>query len=108
VQPLAARSSPDCSECQRIIGVIRQSYADGGSLRGGSYVIRLSVVSSLRLSDRPSLDVQFDRDPRSSIGSDGKVRGTLPGVSFVVCRVLLEWTRSGWRMVTLTATSPIA
>jgi hypothetical protein len=101
-------SDSACVECQRALLSIRDSYADGGSLRGGAYTVRSVVPVGLAAGQNSTLDVVFDRSPRSSLGPDGQPRGSLAGVSFVVSRVLLAWDGDGWRLLTLAASGPIA
>jgi hypothetical protein len=102
-------SDSACVECQRALLSIRESYAAGGSLRGGAYTVRSVVPVGLAAGEQNStLDVVFDRSPRSSVGQDGQPRGSLAGVSFVVSRVLLAWDGDGWKLLTLAASGPIA
>jgi len=101
-------SDRKCVECQRALLSIRDNYAEGGSLRGGSYTVRSVVPTGLTTGDQLTLDVVFDRSPRSSLGADGDAQDSLAGASFVVTRALLEWTGKEWRLVTLAAAGPIA
>jgi hypothetical protein len=108
VSAVAAISAPTCAECRRAMDAIRQGYAGGGSLEGGSYTIRSVVPIGFPVSKEPAIDVIFDRSPRNALGPGGDVRASLAGASFIVCRVLVTWTGNEWRMLTVTASSPIA
>jgi serine/threonine-protein kinase len=104
---LKAASSPACEECQSILDTIRVTYAGGGKIQGGTYSVRSVVASGFPSDERPALDVIFDRTPRSALGRNGEVRAQLAGGSFVLCRVLLEWSGKQWQMLSITAANPV-
>jgi serine/threonine-protein kinase len=105
---LAGASSQGCEQCQAAIASISRSYAGGGSLDGGAYVVRSVIASGLPTGGDAALDVVFDRGPRSTVGPGGEVRGQLPGVTFAVCRALLDWSGGQWRMLTIASPTPLA
>ncbi len=107
VAAVSAASSPGCDECQGAMTTVRESYENGGSLRGGDYLLRSQIVSGFPAGNQPTVDVVFDRSPRSTLDADGNIRGALPGASFVVCAVVLEWA-GRWRMRAITSSTPIA
>jgi hypothetical protein len=104
VSGLDATSSPDCAQCQAAIDGIRRTYADGGTFEGGSYLVHSVVATEFPDNGQPSLDVVFDRSPRSTLDSHRGVRDTLPTLSFAVCRVLLDWAGGRWRVLTMSGT----
>jgi serine/threonine-protein kinase len=109
VTNLVGASSPRCATCQSAATTIKQTYAAGGSLRGGAYLVRSLLPSGLPSSTQPAVEVVFDRSPRASVTAKRDVRGTLPGASFVVCRVQVEWTGERWRMLAVESPAgPIA
>jgi serine/threonine-protein kinase len=108
VTGLAAESDPRCTQCEATIDLIRRGYAGGGSLEGGSYVVHSVIVTTFPDTGQPPVDVVFDRSPVFRLDSGGHVLETTPGASFVVCRALIEWSGTRWRMLTLTATAPLA
>lgn len=102
VAPLSGASSPTCAACVDAAASIRNSYADGGSLRGGTYTLRSVQTEEFSLDDRPLLSTFFDRSARSGLGPSGQLTESIPAASFIPCQVSIEWTGTGWRTLTVT------
>ena len=105
---LVAGSDPACTACQSAISTIDNAYNDGGSLRGGTFTLQDVVVGQFSAGDRPTIEVTFDRTPRSSLSPVGDVRGSLPAASFVQAQVLLGWTGESWRTRAVLSDTPLA
>jgi serine/threonine-protein kinase len=105
---LQAASSPDCQVCATNVRTVSDSYRDGASLRGGSYVVREAEADGFWNPDRPTLHVVFDRSPRSSVSGDGRLTGVLPGATFVPCQVVLVRAADRWLVREVLSNSQIA
>ena len=105
---LEAASSPNCKACAAVVQVMRAGYTGGTTFRGGTYTVREVTTDAFFNLERPSLNVVFDRAPRSSIAADGRQVQVFPGGTFLTCRVLLERVQDRWRVLDVQATAPIA
>ena len=95
---LSEATDERCDDCRAMIETIESSYAGGGSLEGGSYVVRRIFTNGMWLPDRPVYDLVLDRSARVLVDPSGAQRDSLPTLSFANCLVLLEWTGEGWRV----------
>jgi serine/threonine protein kinase len=95
---LIEATSPDCLDCQVAVEAIEAGYLDGGSLRGGAYVVRGVSSNSLWSVDRPIYDATVDRSPRSTVDAGGVIQETLPALSFANCVLVLEWADERWQV----------
>jgi serine/threonine-protein kinase len=95
---LAEATSPECRDCQTGIEAIEAGYGAGGSLRGGTYVVRRVSSNSLWSVNRPVYDATLDRSPRSLVDASGAVETTLPALTFANCILVLEWADGRWLM----------
>jgi hypothetical protein len=93
---LEAASSPDCQVCGNAVRTVRDGYADDATLRGGVYVVRDAEADGFWNPERPTLHVVLDRSPRSTVTRDGQSTGSLPGVTFLPCQVLLVRAGDQW------------
>jgi Family of unknown function (DUF6318) len=96
--PLDAVSTPDCRPCKAVVRAVRSAYDGGNSLYGGEYTVRSTVTDSFFTLARPVVSVVFDRSARSVVGPDGHLIGSVPGVTFAKCQVLLRRADGGWRV----------
>jgi serine/threonine protein kinase, bacterial len=96
--PLQDASTPDCEQCNAAVKIARDAYRDGGSLRGGAYLIRQTVADAFWNPDQPRLGVIFDRSPRSTVRADGSLTAVLPGASFARVEVVLNRIGGRWQM----------
>jgi serine/threonine-protein kinase len=87
-----------CENCRTVIETIESSYADGGSLEGGSYVVHRVVTNDLWLPDQPVYDIALDRTARVFVDPSGVPHASLPTLSFANCLLLVDWTGQGWRV----------
>jgi hypothetical protein len=101
ISRLTAASDPSCQPCEDAIGVVRQSYSDGGYLQGGTYTLRSVSAEEFAPNERPMIAVSFDRSARSGFSPDGQVRGSLPPVTFVSAQVTVAWLNGGWKVTTI-------
>lgn len=97
IAPLRSASDPGCAACVDLAASIRNSYGDGGSLRGGTFTLRAVNVEEFSLADRPDLSIFIDRSARSGAGPDGQLRESIPAASFLACQISLRWAGDGWR-----------
>lgn len=95
---LAQATSAQCRDCQLAIEAIEASYAGGGALRGGAYVVRNVTTTDLWSPDRQVYDATVDRSPRTDVDAAGTARATLPALSFSNCVLVLEWAEQRWRV----------
>jgi protein kinase-like protein/uncharacterized protein DUF6318 len=95
---LVAATSPDCGECQAVIATIDTAFADGGSMRGGEYLVRRVSTTNFWSAERPVYDTIVDRTPRTVVNGAGTVTATLPPLTFANCVVVLEWTGDQWQV----------
>jgi hypothetical protein len=100
--PVEGVTGPSCSQCRGALDTIRAAYADGGSLRGGVYVVRSVAVNDLVNLERPVYEATVDRGARSSVDRAGTLRDTLPALSFANCVLVLEWAGGHWRVYEVT------
>lgn len=105
---LAKAASPDCGDCQKSITTIESTYEDGGSLRGGAYLVRNVSTNSLFSLDRPIYEATVDRSPRATVDRAGVERSSLPGLTVSNCILVLEWTDQRWRVLELTTSDCVA
>jgi hypothetical protein len=106
--PLDRITGPSCAQCRTAVETIRSVYADGGSLRGGVYVVRQVAVNSLLNLERPVYEATVDRSARSSLDRSGGLRATLPPLSFSNCVLVLEWADGAWRVFEVTSRGCVA
>lgn len=108
VTELVRVTSPDCASCAQAIGAIRSGYADGGSIRGGTYLVRKVTNNSLWTLDRPVFDVTIDRSPRVTVDRAGVARDRVESLTFANCVAVLEWSNDRWRLLELPTTGCLA
>jgi hypothetical protein len=104
VTELARVTSADCVSCNEAVAAIRSGYADGGSMRGGAYLVRKVTNNSLWTLDRPVFDATVDRSPRAIVDRGGAVRDRLEPLTFTNCVAVLEWSNDRWRMLDVPTT----
>jgi Protein kinase domain/Family of unknown function (DUF6318) len=92
-------TNPACGGCRPAFDVIRDGYADGGSLTGGLFLVRDVRTSSLWTKDRPVYDVTIDRAPRSNLDHSGATTKTVAALAFSNCTLILEWVAGKWRLL---------
>jgi hypothetical protein len=97
-EALQAASTPDCDECNIAIRVVQDAYRDGGSLRGGTYLVRQITADAFWNADKPQLGVIFDRSPRSTIRRDGSITGVLPVEAVTRADIILSRVGDRWMM----------
>jgi hypothetical protein len=96
--PVQASAGPGCRECERVVEAIDTAYGDGGSMRGGVYVVRNVATNGLFTLDRPIYEATVDRSPRATLDRTGVERDSLAGLTVVNCMVSLIWTGDRWRV----------
>jgi eukaryotic-like serine/threonine-protein kinase len=96
--PLQDVSTPDCDQCNAAIRLARDAYRDGGSLRGGSYLVHQTIADAFWNPDQPRLGVIFDRSPRSTVRADGSLTAVLPPAAFARVEVVLSRVGGRWQM----------
>jgi serine/threonine-protein kinase len=92
----AEASSPDCPDCQAMIETIESHYDQGGSLRGGAYVVRSVTTADLWAPDRQVFDATVDRGTRTELDPAGAPQATMSALSFHNCVLVLEFTDQRW------------
>lgn len=97
-----------CGGCRPALDAIRGAYGEGGSLNGGSYLVREVRTSSLWTNNRPVYDVTVDRAPRSTLDRGGGTLQTVPGAPFANCTLILEWIDGKWRVLEIPTSDCIA
>ncbi|BCB86813.1 hypothetical protein Psuf_041260 [Phytohabitans suffuscus] len=97
--PLKAAAGPGCRECEEVVTTVEAAYGDGGSMRGGVYVVRNVATNGLFTLDRPIYEATLDRSPRATLDRTGVERDSLPGLTVANCMVSLDWTDDRWRVV---------
>ncbi len=105
---LAVVVNPDCTGCRPALDAITAGYANGGSLSGGSYLVREVRTSALWTKERPVYDVTVDRAPRSQLDHSGETVQTTPGAPFANCTLILEWVDGKWRVLEIPTSDCIA
>jgi hypothetical protein len=105
---LDAASSPSCQACRGAIQVIRDGYREGGTLRGGSYSVRVVNADDFFSVDRPEMRAVFDRSPRSAVDAGGQQHDVFPGGTFLTCQVVLERADGRWRVLEIFSPAGIA
>jgi Family of unknown function (DUF6318) len=98
---LRSATSPGCADCEKAIAEIESGYAQGGSLRGGAYLVRAVDTNGLFAIDRPIYEATVDRSPRATLDRSGVERANQPGLTVAHCILILEWTDDRWRVVGL-------
>jgi serine/threonine protein kinase, bacterial len=98
--PVLAAGIPGCKVCASDADAIRAAYRDGGSLRGGRYVVRRIIADGFFTpAGTVVVGVVFDRGPRTLVDSAGEVKSELPGITFDSCQVLLTRADDRWYVV---------
>ncbi|MDQ7903311.1 DUF6318 family protein [Phytohabitans sp. ZYX-F-186] len=97
--PVKAAAGPGCRECDVVVEAIDTAYDDGGSMRGGVYVVRDVATNGLFTLDNPIYEATVDRSPRATLDRTGVERDSLPGLTVANCMVSLDWTDNRWRVV---------
>ncbi|MCW6008812.1 protein kinase [Micromonospora sp. CPCC 205371] len=97
-----------CGDCGTALSTIRDVYAEGGSLRGGAYLVRRIATNSLFTLDRPIYEATVDRSPRATIDRSGVERGSLPGLTVANCILILEWAGDRWQVLDFTSRNCVA
>jgi serine/threonine-protein kinase len=105
---LTAATNAACGGCRPALDVITNGYANGGSLSGGSYLVREVRTSALWTNDRPVYDVTVDRAPRSGLDRSGVTTQTVAGAPFANCTLILEWVDGTWRVLEIPTSDCIA
>ncbi|GAA4436878.1 hypothetical protein GCM10023170_005530 [Phytohabitans houttuyneae] len=98
-EPLRAVAGPGCRECEQVVKLIDTAYGDGGSMRGGVYVVRNVATNGLFTLDAPIYEATLDRSPRATLDRTGVERESLAGLTVANCMVSLDWTSDRWRVV---------
>ncbi|GLH97959.1 DUF6318 family protein [Phytohabitans aurantiacus] len=97
-----------CGDCGTALTTIRDVYAEGGSLRGGAYLVRRIATNSLFTLDRPIYEATVDRSPRATLDRSGVERGSLPGLTVANCVLILEWAGDHWQVLDFTSRDCVA
>jgi hypothetical protein len=105
---LARTSNSDCADCQGALKAIRTAYGNGGSLRGGSYLVRRVTTNGLFTLERPIYETTVDRTPRVTLDGSGAEKASQSGLSFTACSLILEWATDRWRVLTVTTNDCVA
>jgi hypothetical protein len=96
-EPFRETISPECTDCQQVLEAIEAAHADGGSMRGGAYVVRrVTTTADLFSVDRTLYVAVVDRSERAAVGAGGESQATLPGISFTSCSLVLQWADGRW------------
>lgn len=96
--PLREATGPGCRECENVVNTIGGAYGDGGSMRGGVYVVRNVATNGLFTLDSPIYEATLDRSPRATLDRTGVERASLAGLTVANCMVSLDWTGNRWRV----------
>jgi Protein kinase domain/Family of unknown function (DUF6318) len=96
--PVRAAAGPGCRECGRVVEAIDTAYGDGGSMRGGVYVVRNVATNGLFTLSSPIFEATIDRSPRATLDRTGVERESLAGLTVANCMVSLAWTSDRWRV----------
>jgi hypothetical protein len=105
---LSEATNERCGDCGTALATIRDAYAEGGSLRGGAYLVRRISTNSLFALDRPIYEATIDRSPRATIDRSGVERASLPGLTVANCVVVLEWSDTRWQVLDFTSRGCVA
>jgi len=95
---LREASGPGCRECEGVVETVDTAYGDGGSMRGGVYVVRNVATNGLFTLDSPIYEATLDRSPRATLDRTGVERESLTGLTVANCMVSLSWTSDRWRV----------
>jgi hypothetical protein len=105
LEPLESVSADECRLCTQHMTAIRGAFAGGGSVVGGGYTVR--EMTDEEYSDAiPLLNVVFDRDALSILGTGGATMQTVPASAFQSARVRLEYRSSRWRVAEISGLLP--
>jgi hypothetical protein len=105
---LAEATDEGCGDCGKALTTIREAYADGGSLRGGAYLVRRVSTNSLFTLERPIYEATVDRSPRATLDRSGVERGSLPGLTVANCVLVLQWAGDRWQVLDFTSSGCVA
>jgi hypothetical protein len=105
---IAKATGPGCETCQSALTSIQNTYRGGGTLRGGTYLVRRVSTNRLWSLERPIYEATFDRNPRVIVDRAGREKPDLPEMAFAVCVVVLEWTGDRWRILDLPESGCVA
>ncbi|MBO0869179.1 MAG: hypothetical protein J2P15_11480, partial [Micromonosporaceae bacterium] len=105
--PLIAASDPACAACATALQVVQAGYRNGRHLEGGGYTLRSVEADAFFELNRPTLNIVYDRLPRSEFGPDGQRIQTVPAVTFVVGQVVLARVLDQWRVRELNSSRPV-
>jgi hypothetical protein len=100
-----AASTKDCKACADILDSIRSAFAGGGSVVGGGYTVR-DMTSEEYSAAVPLLNVVFDREALSIVGTGGATMQSVPAISFQTARVRLLYSKR-WRVAEVTGIAPL-
>jgi hypothetical protein len=105
LRPVQGASTKDCKACADIIDSIRATFAGGGSVFGGGYTVR-EMTSEEYSAVVPLLNVVFDREALSIVGTGGATMQSVPALSFQTARVRLLYSKR-WRVAEVTGIGPL-
>jgi hypothetical protein len=105
--PFTDASDPACAACATVLRVVQSGYQNGGHLEGGGYTLRSVQTDAFFDLNLPTLNVVYDRLPRTAIGPDGQRIQTVPAVTFAVGQVSLVRVSDQWRVRELISSRPV-
>ncbi|WP_083929646.1 DUF6318 family protein [Catelliglobosispora koreensis] len=105
---LATVTRAECTQCATATAAIRASHSGGGTVQGGHFTVRQVTNSSLWTPQRPIFDTTVDRSIKTTTDASGATTGTVPGLTFTNCVVVLERTGDGWRLYEVTTPGCLA
>ena len=104
LRPVQDISADNCRACTQLFTSIRNAFAGGGSVVGGGYTVR-EMTDEEFSSAVPLLNVVFDRDALSIVGTGGATMQTVPASAFGSARIRLDFDNR-WRVAEVTGLMP--
>jgi len=100
LEPMRRASADECVICDDLAGVISESYADGGRLKGGLVTLSEVVAPTPDATGSVLLSVVFQQAGSQQVDASGAVEAEYPSETDVSASVVIERTDSddGWRM----------
>jgi Family of unknown function (DUF6318) len=105
LKPVTSVTTSDCQSCSQLFASIRSAYAGGGAVRGGWYTVR-EITSAEYSPAVPLLDVVFDREALSIVGTGDSTILAVPATPFQSAQVRLAFSGQ-WRVAEITGMAPL-
>lgn len=87
-----------CTRCEALADAIDQTYADGGSYRGGDWIRRLITFYKIE-SDVAVLDANVDYTAQTWVKAEGATPTRFPASNNHLHAFQLKWSKDlGWRV----------